>query len=70
MEEKFQLSEEQENLIKEKMGVSDITKIRIIFEVDSLNTEGVSEIYTNKSTKLSVTLCPCEDGTWSWLCCF
>lgn len=69
MNDNFQFTVEQENFIKEKMGVSDINKITLIFEVDSVNTEGVTTSFTNDSTKLLIRLCPCGDGNFSWLCC-
>lgn len=69
MDDKFQLTEEQKNFIKQKMGVSDINDVRLVFEVDSVNTISITENYTEKSARYSYMMCPCGDGTWSWLCC-
>lgn len=69
MDEKFKFTEEQKNFIKQKMGVSDITDVRLIFEVDSIKTISVLDTYSEKSAKYSYALCSCGDGSWSWLCC-
>ncbi|NJB69897.1 hypothetical protein GGR42_000359 [Saonia flava] len=69
MNEKFELSDEQQEFLKNKMGILDLSKVRLIFEVDSVDTEGISEDFTNKSSRLSFMMCPCPDGGWSWLCC-
>ena len=69
MDEKVKFTEEQKNFIKQKMGVSDITDVRLIFEVNSIKTISVVETYSAKSAKYSYALCSCGDGNWSWLCC-
>lgn len=69
MNDKFELTEEQKNFIMEKMGVSDINAVRLVFEVDSHHTESITKDYTEKSSTFRMKMCSCGDGTWSWLCC-
>ncbi|MCW5515287.1 hypothetical protein [Muriicola sp. Z0-33] len=69
MSEKFEFTAAQQNFLKKKLGIDDMSNVRLIFEVDSINTQGITEDYTNKSAKLSFMMCPCPDGGWSWLCC-
>lgn len=71
MEDNFQLTKKQKNYIKENMGVDDFSKLKICFEVNSIDTNGVSEEFTNKSVKLSFDICPCPPDYVNWRasCC-
>lgn len=69
MDEKFEFSQNQQEFLKEKMGIDDLSKVKLIFEVDSANTESIAEAFTNKSAKFSFMMCPCPGGGFSWLCC-
>ena len=69
MSTKFKLTEDQETYITKNMGTDDLSAVSIIFEVDSRETSGITEEYTNKSTRLSMKICRCPDGSLDWTCC-
>ena len=69
MSDEFKLTEEQEAFIIEKTGVDDLKNVKIIFQVESINTKSVKDDFTVRSAMFSFEICQCDDGRWKSSCC-
>lgn len=70
MKYKFTLSEEQRAYVKNLLEVDDLSKVRIVFEVDAMYSkkEAEKEI-RNMSSVVSITTCTCDNGDIGPHCC-
>lgn len=63
MENYFELTNGQKEIIKEALGVTSLENISITFKYESDN------IKSNKTKTLKRKLCKCPDGKWKSSCC-